>query len=408
MRGGLAVLDQALFAGANLALNVLLARSLDADDYGAFALVYSIYQLIAAVYTALLLEPMAVFGAGKYHDRRRDYLGLLLRGHFAVTFAMAGMLAIAAIVAQAAGAGVARDGAVVLAMATPLLLSAWLTRRAFYLELRPGMAVAGNAIYFVAMLGAAVLLLRYGWLSPTTAIAAMALASMLTALVHVVRLRPRIRAVAVPWRAALDDHWQYGRWTLASAVAVWFPLNVYYYVLPASSGLEAAGALRALLNVANPGLHSLAALTLVLTPAFVRAREVGGDPSVDRMVLRASEICFAGALAFLVPLAMFHADILRMLYGTKYAASVWPVMLAGLLPLAASVTTTVGSALRAIERPRQVFLSYAVFTLAAALIGVPLSSRWGVTGALSGMLLSYLALAMAMVFFYRLARRERS
>jgi O-antigen/teichoic acid export membrane protein len=227
-----------------------------------------------------------------------------------------------------------------------------------------------------------------------------------TALVQLVWLRPRPRALSIAWRAAAADHWQYGKWALASAVAIWFPLNVYYYVLPASSGLEAAGALRALLNLANPGLHSLTALTLMLTPALVRARETGGDESVDRTGWRTAAICLAGATAVLLLLCVFRADVLRILYGTKYAEySAWPVILAGLLPLAASITTTVGSALRAIERPRQVFLSYAIFAIAAALIGVPLSSRWGLTGALAGMLLSYVALALAMVIFFRAARR---
>src|ERR1700685_915370 len=92
-KGSLAVLDQGLFASSNFLLNVLLARWLAPADYGAFALAYSIFLLLLVLHNALLTAPMLVFGSGKYRERFREYLGVLLRVHFTLMLPVAAVLA---------------------------------------------------------------------------------------------------------------------------------------------------------------------------------------------------------------------------------------------------------------------------------------------------------------------------
>src|ERR1035437_4795337 len=79
-----AILDQGLFAGSNFLLNVLLARWIAPADYGAFALAYSVFLLLGVFHSALPTGPMLVFGPGKYRERFPEYIGILLRGHFAL------------------------------------------------------------------------------------------------------------------------------------------------------------------------------------------------------------------------------------------------------------------------------------------------------------------------------------
>jgi hypothetical protein len=66
---GWAVIDQALFAFSNFALNLLLARWLSPNEYGIFADDYTALLLIATLHTALLTDPMLEIGPGKYRDR---------------------------------------------------------------------------------------------------------------------------------------------------------------------------------------------------------------------------------------------------------------------------------------------------------------------------------------------------
>src|SRR5436305_9896544 len=83
-RGGLSILHQGLFAGANFVLNILLARWLAPAEYGAFSLAYSVFLLFAVVHTALFIEPLMVFGSGKYQRMFSNYVSVLLRAHWTV------------------------------------------------------------------------------------------------------------------------------------------------------------------------------------------------------------------------------------------------------------------------------------------------------------------------------------
>src|SRR5882672_2568874 len=81
-RGTWAIADQGLFALANVLFNVLLARWLAPAEYGAFAVAYSAFLFIGAFHAALLIEPMLVFGPGRYASRLARYLSVLIRGNY--------------------------------------------------------------------------------------------------------------------------------------------------------------------------------------------------------------------------------------------------------------------------------------------------------------------------------------
>ena len=89
----LSVMDQGLVSGSNFLLNVMLARWLSPEQYGAYALGFSIFLLMTAVYQSLVLEPMAVLGPILFPDRLKRYLGALLRGQSMVVFVLVGILA---------------------------------------------------------------------------------------------------------------------------------------------------------------------------------------------------------------------------------------------------------------------------------------------------------------------------
>lgn len=411
-KGGLAVLDQALFAGAHFVINILLARWLPPAEYGAFAVAYSVFLLIAAFYGALLLEPMMIFGSGRYSKNRGSYLGILLRGHLALTLPATLLLFGIAVAAGRWYSPSVGRAMTALAVALPLMLLMWVTRRAFYIELRPGWAVAGGAVYFVVLVTVAWWAQRAGVLTPVTAIVLMGIAGLLTGALQLVRLRPRWNSNSSssdelhPRQVALD-HWQYGRWALASVVAGWLPLNIYYFALPAWSGLGDAGALKALMNLANPVLHSLAAFGMLLIPLLVRHRDQGGIRRVRRAVGRVVALSLLGSLAYLALLWSFGAEILRLLYGGKYVEySSAPILLVGLLPVLASLTMALGVALRALERPDRLFWCYLASGGMALVAGVPLAAVYGLIGALLGVLLSYGAGAVTMFVFLRRCSAE--
>jgi O-antigen/teichoic acid export membrane protein len=402
-------LDQVLHAGAHFALNIMLARWLPPEEYGAFAVAYSIYLLVSVVHAAVLLQPMVVFGSGRYFDVRRNYLGILLCGHLALTSAAAlPVIGISMLFGHVYSPAVAR-ALVTIGLSLPLVLLTWITRRAFYIELRPDRAIPGAVAYCVVLLGAAWWLADSDRLSPVTAIMAMALAGAVAGAAQLVTLRPRWPRAGQdpPLRQVGLNHWKYGRWALASAIAAWFPLNVYYLAMPVWSGLQGAGAFKALTNLANPVLHTLIAFGMLLTPLLVRRRERGGIAEMRRTMRRFLGLFLLGSGAYLVLLSVFRVEILSILYGGKYLEySVIPLLLVGLLPFGASVTSTLHGGLAALERPDQVFRCYVASSVVALVAGLPLVRLAGPAGALLGLLLSYVTAGSAMLWFFRNNSRD--
>src|SRR5690606_1122278 len=75
------ILDQGLFAGSNFVVNVLLARWLTPEAYGAYTVAFTFFLLLGTFHGGLLIEPMLVFGSGRFEARLRRYLRVLLSGH---------------------------------------------------------------------------------------------------------------------------------------------------------------------------------------------------------------------------------------------------------------------------------------------------------------------------------------
>lgn len=404
LKGTFAVIDQGLFAGAHFLVNVLLARWLPPAEYGAFALAYSVFLLLAAFHTAGFAEPMLVFGAGRYRGTFRRYFSLLLKGHAAISLPLGMVLGcIAALVGHWSSALVAHS-LYVLAFTGPTLLLLWMVRRAFYVDFKPGWSALGGGFYLALVLGLSHELHRRGMLSPSVALAVMGTAAALTSLLLALRLNRHRDATTAELRGSdvLKSHWYYGRWSMASAAVAWIPSNIYYIALPLWGGLESAAPLRALANIINPPIHALFAVGSLLLPLLVRRRDSGGKRAMMKAMLAALGLYLLGTALYLALLWVFRAETFRVFYGGRYAEyGSWPLFVLGLFPLSVCVTLVLGVALMSLERPEKNFWSYVVAAIVAAVVGIPCTAMMGVTGAALGMLLANLSAAAAMWIFYR-------
>jgi O-antigen/teichoic acid export membrane protein len=401
-KGSLAVLDQGLFASSNFTLNVLLARWLAPADYGAFALAYSVFLLLLVFHTALLTGPMLVFGPGKYRQRFSEYMGILLRGHFALTLSGAGLLTTVAFLLGWIYSPALERTFLALAITAPFILLLWLLRRAFYALLSPGWAAAGGGVYLVILIASTLTLHVVGLLTPATGFLAMAAASLIVCLLLLIRLGPTLATDSSAIRAVAADHWRYGKWVAAAAGPGWVTDNIYYAVLPALVGLAEAGGLKALMNLAQPALQSISSLGVLLLPILVRDREHGGPRAMKRTIKLSLAVLLLGSACYLMLLWGFRLQIFHFLYAGKYAACAgWPLLLVGLLPFAQVPPYVVGGALGALERPDLTFWSFVGSGAVALAVGVPLTLKLGVGGALVGLVLSQVLLSVALFLFFR-------
>src|SRR5439155_25742141 len=116
-RLGLSIADQGILSGANLVLNIVLARWLEPADYGAYAVGFSVFLFLSGFHNSLILEPMSVLGAWRRGSGLRRYLGQLVQLHAGLMVATALLLIAASfVVPDPALAGALRA----LAPAAPL------------------------------------------------------------------------------------------------------------------------------------------------------------------------------------------------------------------------------------------------------------------------------------------------
>jgi O-antigen/teichoic acid export membrane protein len=384
----LAVADQGLFALSNFGLSVLLARWLSPRDYGAFSVTFTVLLLMGTVQTALLTEPMLVFGPARYRNRSATYVRRLCSLNLVLTAGMGTALLVGA--GMLAWLRPAFEGTLTLAalaVASPAILLLWLMRRACYIDARPGVAASGGLAYALLLPLALLVVAELGLLTSASAILVVGAVSLPVAWWLWHRL---VRSGALtPGPTSRSDvahsHWSYGRWALATGVLSWVPANAVVLALPLWHSLDDAAILRVATTLVLPVLHVQGALAPLLIPALVRAR----DSDRLRSTATRTGLLFLGLGAAYVPIVvLLGEELVRLLFGPQYRLDSTTLLMLAALPLVAAVSGVAASLLRALERPDQVLLTYVAASAVTCLVGLPLVSAYSVHGALASVLLS--------------------
>jgi O-antigen/teichoic acid export membrane protein len=401
VRGVWSLTDQALFAGSNFLVNVLLARWITHEDYGAFTVAFTLFLLTGTIHTALLTEPMLVFGSGRYDQGLRPYIALVVRGHFALSAVFALLLLVGSFASLSFAGSQTAGTLMVLAATTPALLLSWLLRRAVYIASRPDLAAGGGLAYMVCVILGLSFLYREALLSPQSAILLMGAASLAGSAVIWAGLSkafpPGGVVVAPELRDVAREHWRYGRWSLATALLAWLPGNIYFLALPFWTGLEGTAGLRAILNLYMPVMHAIVAIGVLLLPALVRRRD---GPEFRVLLLRIGLAMVGIAIAYSGLLVFFGPSLAHWLYAGRYLPGVKVFIALLLLPVAAAIAAVYGGALRSIERPDLVFRAYVGGSIFTVTVGLGLAWKLGVTGAAAGWSLSYLVTAVLLAMSF--------
>lgn len=406
-KGALAITDQGLIAGSNFMLNVLLARWLTPVEYGAYALAFSAFLLLAGFHEALLVGPMGVLGPILYRESTRHYVGAVLRLHVKTSLAIAAILGATAVLSSwfrlpwvlvSALAG--------LAVAAPWVLLLWLLRGSFYLKFSHGTAVVGALLYCVLLLGGLLIVFRDGQLTPFTAFLVMTVAAAVVCGFLLLRLKPVLGIRTGGPRAAgvWTQHWNYGRWEVGSVVVAALAQNVAYGLAAAFLGMAQAGALRALANLALPAAHAGTALRRLVQPYVSTISGARGHSAVRAPVTTICLVYGGGSLAYVAFLTAFTRPIFRMLYGGKFMEFAYLVPLVALSVAFSSTGHAFNVGLRALQLPSLLFVADCTAAAINVLVGVPATRLFGLTGLVcAGALSAFAALVVSSLYFRRRA-----
>ncbi|MFZ0417790.1 MAG: hypothetical protein WAM04_06780 [Candidatus Sulfotelmatobacter sp.] len=402
-KGGLAILDYGLFSGSNFLLGILLARWMAPEQYGAYALAFSIFILVTFLYQALVLEPLSVFSGTAYPNNLRGYLRSNLWLHWGISLvvclALGGTAVAARVWWHSPVSAMAFAG---MTVAAPFILIHALGRRSFYLKLSPGPAAFGSAFYCGFVVGGSFLVYKLGWLSAFTAYLVMGLAALVGGVIMLFQLNAKLEPATakVHLNATWGKHWEYGKWALATCIVGWIPTYVYIPLVSKFSGLAVAGELRALMNLGGPVLQTYAALSMLFLPLAARVQSTQGRRGASGLTFKLTALFVTGAVAYWAVLIPLRRPLFHMLYAGKYmdAASLLPLFAAETIVWSAALGPAI--LLRAMESPRSLFFANGAASVVALVFGIPATRFFGLRGVIWSMVLAnvlYVLVAFVML-----------
>ena len=408
---GLSVADQGFTLGGMFLLNVTLARTQTKEEYGVFALSYSILTFLSGLHNAAILEAYTIHGSGRYHEQFQEYARLLRRANRGLCVGVTLTLTAAWGALHGAKPQLASPTMLAMALTCGILLMAAFVRRTFYIRRRPDLAARFSAIFFFACTA---LLLIFLHARPLNGFHAFVIAASAWCIAGLA-LRGQWDA-GTPDKSVEDiepqywaEHWKYSRWVFVTALVFQLTGQAYYWLAAAFLSLKDVGELRAMYNLVTPVDQIFAAMILLVLPMMSRrfaSRRMAGLIALWRTYCLFTFLVTSGYAVFM---NLFGKQMLHLLYGGKFDDLTSFLGILVLLPVVMGVGNTVNAALKASEKPQAVFAAYVTSGAATFVLGLPLILHFGIRGALYGMLASgaIYTTTLCIVFFWLLVTERR-
>lgn len=377
--------DQAVVSLTNFVTMLLLARVLEAPDFGKFTLVYGVLTFAGVLQASLITQPHNVIGASL---KGADYARYTASSGLA-QLVYAGVIAGLTIFAAARTRGLDLEISALLFALAPAIM-AWqlqeFIRRVLYTERRTVAAFFNNVTSYGGQAITIVVLSFIGRLNGESALYAVCATSAAGVLVGLVQIRGSL--AFPPAASAIRDNVSFGKWLAGAEIGYWLSTQIYLYLAAAILGPAGAGLLKAVQLLFAPLNVILFFLNSTLPVRFASAHARTGRSGLDLRVRRAYAVIVPVVVSYCVPVTAFGSALLSVLYGDTYSGGTVVVGLVGLFYLLVTPFPVLSGALRALRRTRPIFIGYLLASVTSVSIGSFLVARAGVEGAAAGMALS--------------------
>lgn len=370
-----AFLDQGLVSLGNFATTVILARALAPNEYGTYALLLGSILFLNTIHAALVTYPLSIFGAPMITSELPKWATKAI----ANTVILGGVLLVfMCLLCTAAGRP---DLTLIVFMA----LISWelqeTTRSAFFAHLRQKHAILGDGVSYLGQAALIAELWMHGEVTLSSSFAVMALTSLLGFCVQAAQLRLSVSSLA-GWREFARCSRKLGAWGLPARLAAFFTFQAFPWVLFCSYGAVEVGiyqAITASVSVSNPIVFSTSNLITATMAGSNKSKRYRAAARHGAHGLAIISVYYV--LAFLSP----HL-ILRTFFGETsfYVQQTGLFRLMIIAYALQAVQLMAGSVIAGLAETRRYFFMQAIGMVTAVLIGLPLTAKYGVTGAVFG------------------------
>jgi O-antigen/teichoic acid export membrane protein len=403
--------DQALAVGGTFLANVMLARTQTKQEYGMFALSYSVFTFLAALHNSAILEPCTVYGSGRYRNRFSEYLRLMVRINAFVALLLTVAVLLVCLVLYWAAPQYLSRALLGLGVTVGVLLSGTFLRRVFYLQRQPAFAAEASLICFVTVACTLWLATRAQVLNGFSVFVILALGWIAAGLGLGRKL-----ALGHPAPSFLDSepgywskHWKYSKWVLATAFVFQFATQGYYWIVAGFLSIKDVAGLRAIYMIVAPIDQVFIALGFLVIPALATRYTSKKRENFLSFSKRYGLAVVSLTTLFALAVRVLGRPAIHILYAGKFDDLTPALFTLSLYPLLMGIGSALSNALNAMEKPRLVFCGYVLSSAATFLGGIPLVAHFGLRGAVYGMLLSasVYTLSLAAFFLLNVYKKER-
>jgi O-antigen/teichoic acid export membrane protein len=401
--------DQALAVGATFLANVMLARTQSKEEYGMFALSYSLFTFLAGLHNSALLEPCTVYASGRYRNRFSEYLRLMVRINAFVGLLLSMLVLLVCLLLYWAAPQYVSRALLGLGLTAGVLLSGSFLRRVFYLQRQPAFAAQASLLCFITVASALWLVAKTHLLNGFSVFIILALGWIAAGLGLGRRL-----ALGSSGPSFLDlepgywrEHWKYSKWVFVTAFVFQLTSQGYYWIVAGFVSVKDVAGLRVMQLLVAPMDQVFIALSFLVLPALAAryaSNRIGSFLSFSKHYALA--VVSATAL-FALAVRIVGKPVMHWLYAGKFDDLAPLLYLLAFLPLTMGIGTVMSIGLSAAEKPKLVFYAYLCSGTATLAAGIPLVLHFGLMGAVYGLLLSagVYTVAMALGFFLVIYRK---
>lgn len=388
-----AIVEQAIFAGTNFLVTVLLVRWMPIDHVGAYSFCYSLFIVTCMLFEAVVSEPIPILGPSRYASRLSRYTGAIVALHLATSVLASLGLLLAASVFHDRASPLIAETMVGTAIAAPLLFLRSMTQQLCYTHSYNGLFALGGVAYAILAPSFLFALHAAGTLTPAYAIVAVGGAMALPCLfIMAVFLRPELRLahISSTIREVLQDHWRYGRWAIVAQTNHWLGGNIFHLVGPSMIGLEATAAVRAIFNLILPVNLANAATLSAAAPSLARYHSENQQDRYRRMFALFSGTVLSWTVGYALLFLIIGAQAIHFCYRGVFDELISPSLIMWLcvIPVLSALNASVELDLRLKGRMKSIALSKFAWTASTMTIGVGACAAFGLLGVFIGWALS--------------------
>lgn len=405
----LGLTDQGLSVGGMFLVNVALARAQTKEQYGMFALSYSIFTFLAGLHNAAVLEPFTVYASGRYQARFTTYLRLMIRSNVLAGATLSAGLLLTCLLLRWVAPSLLSPPLLGLSLTVAFILTGSFLRRSFYVVRQPAFAAGTSLVFFTTVALLLWLAAKTRELNGFSVFLILALGWVVAGLAFVRKLPlGKLEGTFLDsephyWR----EHWAYTRWVLATAFVFQFMHQGYYWLVAGFLSVKEVGELKAMYVIIAPVEQVMISLSFLFLPALAAKYAAQNMDAFFAFWKRYALLTAGSTLIFALSVRMVGSRVIHLLYAGKFDELAPMLFLLALVPLLMGIGNTMSDAIRAAEKPRLVFYAYVSSALTTFILGLPLVTYFGLRGAVYGMLVSAAAYTGTLALAFRLSVHKR-